>query len=97
MGHKRKLVKGQIDIFFEIQRAGFNIVNCGHCGTVLLHRSVPIEEDGHEIQCFGCMREMEHSDCPDYWYDCDENSSIFDENKSFTEWCKEVTINNEKL
>ena len=93
MGHKRKLVEEQIDIFFEIQAAGFNIVTCGNCGTVLLHRTVSIEAEDEGIQCFGCMEKMDHSDCPDYWYEHDENSSVFDEEKTLTEWCKLVTIN----
>jgi predicted nucleic-acid-binding Zn-ribbon protein len=91
MGHKRKLVEEQIDIFFEIQAAGFNIVTCGNCGTVLLHR-MKTEDEG--IQCFGCMEEMDYSDCPDLWY---EGATVPEEEKPFTEWCKSVTINNEKL
>lgn len=77
-----KLVSEQISLQHEIQEAGLNIITCGHCGTVLLHRILPIEED-QGIQCFGCLREMDYSDCPDLWW---EGTEVPEPKKPFTEW-----------
>ena len=68
-----KLIKEQIDVFFQIQNSGFNIVTCGNCGTVLLHK---INNEEH-IDCFGCHTKMAKSDCPDYWTEGDELSTEF--------------------
>ena len=90
MATRKELVLQQIEIFNEIQNAGFNIVNCGNCGTLLLHRTVPIEKpnEEHEIECFGCRQVQDHSDCPDYWYEGAELSEVFEETKPFCEWLK---------
>ena len=55
-------VKNQIRLQKEIQKVGFNIVTCGNCGSILLH-----EIGDESIECF-CGKEMNLSDCPDYWY-----------------------------
>jgi hypothetical protein len=33
-----EIVERQIELQEKIQNAGFNIVECGNCGTVLLHK-----------------------------------------------------------
>jgi hypothetical protein len=71
---KVNLVLEQIKLQSEIQNTGYNIVTCGHCGTVLLHR---LDNDTNKIECFGCELEMDLSDCPDYWYEGAELSSEF--------------------
>lgn len=58
------LIKEQIDIFLEIQNAGFNIVNCGMCGEVILKR---LEDEG--VRCHKCLEELDDADCPDLWYE----------------------------
>ena len=55
-----------------MQSAGFNVVTCGDCGSVLFHR-LDVKET---ISCF-CGREMALSDCPDYWYEGLELSDEF--------------------
>jgi len=54
----------QIELQEKIQSAGFNIVNCGHCGSVILHEC----NDEHDIDCPYCDRVMAKSDCPDFLY-----------------------------
>ena len=39
MKTKQKIAEKQVRIQEEMQSAGFNVVTCGHCGTVLLHRT----------------------------------------------------------
>lgn len=71
MKTKKEIVENQIRIQEAIQSAGFNIVECGSCGTVLLH-----ELGDESIDCF-CSKEMSLSDCPDYWYSGMENNQEF--------------------
>lgn len=52
----------QIALQEEIQSHGINLVNCGNCGQMLLHRT-----DVNQIECF-CGMEMEGCDCPDAFY-----------------------------
>ena len=54
----------QIDLQEKIQSAGFNIVNCGNCGSILLHE-LDLKEN---IDCPYCETEMELHDCPDFLY-----------------------------
>lgn len=81
METKRQLVGQQIRIFFEMQSAGFNVVTCGNCGTTLFHK---VGEE--KINCFGCMNQMDPSDCPDYWYEHDDNSDQYEESDLFEDF-----------
>lgn len=73
MKNKRQIVENQIHLQEKIQSAGFNIVECGNCGTALLH------ECGDEsIECF-CGEEMSLSDCPDLYYSGMETNQEFNE------------------
>lgn len=68
MSTRRELAQQQLDLMDNIRdKAGINMVTCGHCGTILLHEMRQVNED-NSITCFGCKREMDLSDCPDYWY-----------------------------
>lgn len=85
MKTKRELAENQIRIQEAMQNAGFNVVNCGNCGTVLLQDLEVIEFDennnclNNTIQCF-CGQEMDLSDCPDYWYQgCQDNAEFSQE------------------
>jgi hypothetical protein len=73
---RRKLAEVQLKLMDDIRaNANINIVTCGNCGTLLLHNS-----EDESILCFGCKREMDLSDCPDYWYEgCLENGEFNDE------------------
>jgi ATP:corrinoid adenosyltransferase len=75
MENRRTLAEKQLRLMDEVRaKADINLVTCGHCATLLLHK---LGETS--IVCFGCKREMELCDCPDYWYEgCIENSE-FDE------------------
>jgi formylmethanofuran dehydrogenase subunit E len=61
----------QIELQHEIQKAGFNIVTCGNCGSIVLHRT-----NETIIKCF--CGDMDASDCPDYWYTGCENNEEFE-------------------
>lgn len=80
----REKVIEQIELQEEIQRlANINIVNCGSCGSTLLHRMVlftpetPLED--MDIVCPYCNFTSEPCDFPDFLYDGMENSAEFDE------------------
>ena len=68
-----EIVERQIELQEKIQSAGFNIVECGHCGTVLLH-----EAGDESIDCF-CGHNMALSDCPDLYYSGMENNAEFND------------------
>lgn len=73
MKTKRQIIVQQIELQEKIQSAGFNIVECGNCGVVLLH-----ELGKDNIDCF-CGNKMALSDCPDLYYDGMENNAEFNE------------------
>lgn len=80
----REKVLEQIDLIEEVQRvAGINVVNCGSCGSVLLHRIVPLTMDTpaeeYDITCPYCDFTSEPCDFPDFLYSGIENSAEFDE------------------
>ena len=77
MKSRRELAQEQLNLMEIIRaEANINMVTCGHCGTILLHEMKSINED-NTIVCFGCKREMDLSDCPDYWYEgCIENAEF---------------------
>lgn len=75
----REKVIEQIQLQEEIQRvASINIVNCGNCGEILLHRTTCIQ-DAEDITCPYCDFESEPCDFPDFLYRGMENSDAFDE------------------
>jgi hypothetical protein len=75
MENRRKLAEQQLKLMDEVRaKADINLVTCGHCGTTLLHK-----RKDTSIDCWSCKREMDLSDCPDYWYEgCLENSEFDD-------------------
>lgn len=73
----RDLVLEQMALMDIIRnKANINMVTCGNCGTLLLHKMKSINED-NSIICFGCKTKMDLSDCPDYWYSGIENNQEF--------------------
>lgn len=79
---EQKIIE-QIELQNKIQSAGFNIVNCGSCGSVVLHECVTITEDMAEeeysIECPYCDFKSEPCDFPDFLYDGMELSAEFNE------------------
>lgn len=64
MKTREEKILNQIELQEKIQSAGFNIVNCGNCGSVFLH-----ELDGEEtLDCPYCDTISDHCDCPDFLY-----------------------------
>lgn len=75
MKSKRELAEEQIRLQHKVQGlANVNIVNCGNCGTILLH-----EMNDDDIECFGCGLTMAQHDCPDYWYENCQNDQEFND------------------
>lgn len=70
---KEEKVKEQINLQSQIQNAGFNIINCGHCGSVVLHE---LNEE-ESIDCPYCDTVLDLSDCPDFLYEGLELSEEF--------------------
>lgn len=64
---KKQVILHQIKLQEKLQSSGFNVVECGNCGTVLLH-----ELGDESIHCF--CGEMELSNCPDLFHSGQENS-----------------------
>ena len=86
----REKVLEQIKLAEEIQKvAGINIVNCGNCGEVLLHR---ITED-EDIECPYCDFKSEPCDFPDFLYRGMETSEAFDEKPVATENLLDDAVN----
>ena len=73
MKTKKEIAENQIRIQQEMQNAGFNIVTCGNCGSILLH-----EIEDETIECL-CGHDMDLSDCPDLWYEGCQNNDEFKE------------------
>lgn len=74
MGKKRNLIINQINLMDDVrQYAKINIVTCGNCGAVLLHKL-----SDEEIHCFDCDRTLDVSDCPDLYYVGIENNQEYE-------------------
>lgn len=69
--NKQDVILNQIELQEKIQSVGFNVVECGHCGTVLIH-----ELGEYKIHCF--CGEKSLSDCPDLYYSGLENNKEFE-------------------
>lgn len=58
-------MKEQLDILKEMQKDGYNVVTCGNCGDVVLHRLI---SNVDSIKCPHCNETMELCDMPDLYY-----------------------------
>jgi len=86
---KRELIMWQIELMDEIRaNANINIVTCGNCGSVILHKT---DLEG-TITCYDCKSEMDLSDCPDLFYSGIENNSIYDEDEPIDELTTEISV-----
>ena len=75
MKSKRDLVIDQLALMDEIiAKTDINIVTCGHCGCVFLHKL-----DDLDLTCFDCKTSGEPCDHPDLFYTGMEDSALFDE------------------
>jgi hypothetical protein len=70
MATKKQIVLNQINLQEKMQALGVNVVECGNCGTTLLH-----EVGKDEIECF--CGTMALSDCPDLYYKGIENNEEY--------------------
>lgn len=61
---RKELWHEQVELQHQMQGSGLNIVTCGNCGTVIIHKC----DEREDIDCWGCGENMDKSDCPDYFY-----------------------------
>jgi len=77
MATRREMATEQLRLMDEIRaKSNINLVECGNCGTLLLHK---MDVNVETVECFGCKEEMAKSDCGDFWYEGCINNSEFDE------------------
>lgn len=75
---KQALITNQVDLQNKIIAiAKINIVNCCHCGSVVLHKI----DDEDDMICPYCHEEVSKNDCPDFLYTGLELSGEFEFNK----------------
>lgn len=64
-----------------ITESNINLVNCGSCGSVMLHEVIVVTQDMKEeeysIECPFCGFKSEPCDFPDYFYEGMELSNEF--------------------
>lgn len=88
MKSKRELVIDQLALMDEIRaKTDINIVTCGHCGCVFLHKL-----DDLDLTCFDCKTNGEPCDHPDLFYTGMEDSSVFDEDEPVSELTTEISV-----
>lgn len=58
-----KALSDQFTLLQEMQDKGYNLVNCGSCGDVFIHRMELVE-----ITCPYCKFTSEPCDFPDFFY-----------------------------
>ena len=71
---KKELLAQQTELQYEMQKAGLNLVDCGNCGSTLIHET----KEG-DITCPFCGYTSEPCDFPDLFYEGFEESAEFDE------------------
>ena len=70
MKTKREVAEIQIGLQEELQKAGYNVVSCCNCDTVLIHR-----EGDETAECL--CGTIYVNDCTDLWYEgCQENEEF---------------------
>ena len=60
---RKKLILKQIKLQEKIQGKGLNIVVCGNCGTINIHKT-----NKDAIECYECITKIDVSDCSDLFY-----------------------------
>ena len=66
--NKEKLWDRQIELQENMQIRGFNIVTCGNCDTLIIHKTDSIYGTKEHLNCHGCGTTIAKSDCSDYYY-----------------------------
>lgn len=72
---KREKFQEQIALMDIIRaNSGINILNCGHCGSILLH-----DMTKENVDCPYCNTVIAECDCGDYLYSGLENNDEFND------------------
>ncbi len=84
----------QFEILEEMQSHGFNICNCGNCGSIILFNSETkpkATDENEDIFCPHCKEVQAYSDCPDFYYEGSPDINDDEENdtcRNGKEWDK---------
>lgn len=58
-------LRKQLDLMDEVRRkSNINLVTCGKCGTLLLHKT-----KDEIVECYACKSMLAECDCPDFLYE----------------------------
>ncbi len=81
----KRLKTEQVKLQLEMQSKGLNIVSCGNCGTILIHRM-----GAEHIVCHDCGEHMELSSCPDLYYEGIPDSLPIDDGIDRSDEAREI-------
>tara|TARA_R100000084_G_scaffold6016_1_gene2272 strand:+ start:295 stop:522 length:228 start_codon:yes stop_codon:yes gene_type:complete len=73
---KKELLRQQTDLVQRMIYHGLNLVDCGNCGSTLIH-----ETHEGDITCPFCEYTSEPCDFPDHFYEGFEESAEFQDNE----------------
>tara|TARA_B100002019_G_scaffold135160_1_gene116434 strand:- start:247 stop:486 length:240 start_codon:yes stop_codon:yes gene_type:complete len=73
--NKRELLAKQTDLVHQMNEAGVHLVDCGNCGSVMIHE---LSDEPQDITCPFCGFTSECCDFPDHFYEGFEQSAEFD-------------------
>ena len=71
---KKERLRQQTELQYKMQEAGLNLVDCGNCGSTLIHESFQ-----GDITCPFCEYISEPCDFPDHFHEGFEQSAEFDD------------------
>ena len=71
---QKELLAKQTDLQYKMQEAGLNLVDCGNCGSTLIHETMR-NWDTYEVTCPFCGHTSEPADFPDHFYEGFEQSA----------------------
>jgi len=74
---QREQLAKQTELQYEMQKAGLNLVNCGNCGSTLIHETMTRVGDIYDITCPFCQYTSEPCDFPDHFHEGFEQSAEF--------------------
>ena len=77
---KKELLAQQTELQYEMQKAGLNLVDCGNCGSTLIHETMTRVGDMYDITCPYCEYTSEPCDFPDHFHEGFEESAQFQNN-----------------
>ena len=74
---KKERLRQQTELQYEMQKAGLNLVDCGNCGSTLIHETMTRVGDMYDITCPYCGYTSEPCDFPDHFHEGFESQQNF--------------------